>query len=104
MTLLEDNHACANYNYILNIQTGYRSGAGTSAVVSASEAACFYLCSVAMKITNTLSNCFHVQQMSTKLVTALFFTDHSEVKTDTVLVLASHSTRLSDPNVAHTRS
>ncbi|XP_031425132.1 polycystic kidney disease protein 1-like 2 [Clupea harengus] len=34
MTLLEDNHACANYNYILNIQTGYRSGAGTSAVVS----------------------------------------------------------------------
>ncbi|XP_062404707.1 polycystin-1-like protein 2 [Sardina pilchardus] len=34
MTLLEDNHPCANYNYILHIQTGYRSGAGTSAMVS----------------------------------------------------------------------
>ncbi|XP_041918083.1 polycystic kidney disease protein 1-like 2 [Alosa sapidissima] len=34
MTLLEDNHPCANYNYILHIQTGYRSGAGTSATVS----------------------------------------------------------------------
>ncbi|XP_063044771.1 polycystin-1-like protein 2 [Engraulis encrasicolus] len=34
MTLLEDNHPCANYNYILNVQTGLRSGAGTSAMVS----------------------------------------------------------------------
>ncbi|XP_076879583.1 polycystin-1-like protein 2 [Brachyhypopomus gauderio] len=33
MTLLEDNHPCASYNYLLNIQTGNRSGAGTSAKV-----------------------------------------------------------------------
>ncbi|XP_035389041.1 polycystic kidney disease protein 1-like 2 [Electrophorus electricus] len=33
MTLLEDNHPCAHYNYLLNIQTGSRSGAGTSAKV-----------------------------------------------------------------------
>ncbi|KAL6468854.1 hypothetical protein MHYP_G00223780 [Metynnis hypsauchen] len=33
MTLLEDNHPCAHYNYMLNIQTGHRNGAGTSARV-----------------------------------------------------------------------
>ncbi|KAI4874710.1 hypothetical protein NFI96_029136 [Prochilodus magdalenae] len=33
MTLLEDNHPCAHYNYMLNIQTGNRKGAGTTAKV-----------------------------------------------------------------------
>ncbi|KAL7866550.1 hypothetical protein AOLI_G00143640 [Acnodon oligacanthus] len=33
MTLLEDNHPCAHYNYMLNIQTGHRNGSGTSARV-----------------------------------------------------------------------
>ncbi|XP_066504104.1 polycystin-1-like protein 2 [Hoplias malabaricus] len=33
MTLLEDNHPCAHYNYMLNIQTGHRRDAGTSAKV-----------------------------------------------------------------------
>ncbi|XP_053094236.1 polycystic kidney disease protein 1-like 2 [Pangasianodon hypophthalmus] len=31
--LLEDNHPCAHYNYLLNIQTGNRKRAGTSAKV-----------------------------------------------------------------------
>ncbi|KAG9267062.1 polycystic kidney disease protein 1-like 2 [Astyanax mexicanus] len=33
MTLLEDNHPCSHYNYLLNIQTGHRNGSGTSAKV-----------------------------------------------------------------------
>lgn len=33
MTLLEDNHPCAMYNYLVNVQTGHRRGAGTTAKV-----------------------------------------------------------------------
>lgn len=33
MTLLEDNHPCAQYNYLFNVQTGHRRGAGTTAKV-----------------------------------------------------------------------
>ncbi|KAG7468572.1 hypothetical protein MATL_G00144330 [Megalops atlanticus] len=33
LTLLADNHPCAQYNYLLNVQTGHRRGAGTSAQV-----------------------------------------------------------------------
>lgn len=33
MTLLEDNHPCAQYNYLLYVQTGHRRGAGTTAKV-----------------------------------------------------------------------
>ncbi|KAJ8339913.1 hypothetical protein SKAU_G00345460 [Synaphobranchus kaupii] len=33
MTLLADNHPCAQYNYLLNVQTGHRRGAGTTAQV-----------------------------------------------------------------------
>nr|XP_046201047.1 polycystic kidney disease protein 1-like 2 [Oncorhynchus gorbuscha] len=34
MTFLKDNHPCASYNYLLNVQTGSRRGAGTSANVT----------------------------------------------------------------------
>ncbi|XP_008291325.1 polycystic kidney disease protein 1-like 2 [Stegastes partitus] len=34
MTLLEDNHAAAQYNYLVGVQTGHRKGAGTSANVT----------------------------------------------------------------------
>lgn len=34
MTLLEDNHAGALYNYLISVQTGHRKNAGTSANVS----------------------------------------------------------------------
>ncbi|KTG42033.1 hypothetical protein cypCar_00021756 [Cyprinus carpio] len=33
MTLLEDNHPCAMYNYLVHVQTGHRKGAGTTAKV-----------------------------------------------------------------------
>ncbi|XP_016338089.1 polycystic kidney disease protein 1-like 2 [Sinocyclocheilus anshuiensis] len=33
MTLLENNHPCAMYNYLVNVQTGHRRGAGTTAKV-----------------------------------------------------------------------
>ncbi|XP_050972082.1 polycystic kidney disease protein 1-like 2 [Labeo rohita] len=33
MTLLEDSHPCALYNYLVNVQTGHRRGAGTTAKV-----------------------------------------------------------------------
>ncbi|XP_051501299.1 polycystic kidney disease protein 1-like 2 [Myxocyprinus asiaticus] len=33
MTLLEDNHPCAQYNYLINVQTGHRRKAGTTAKV-----------------------------------------------------------------------
>ncbi|MBN3299417.1 PK1L2 protein, partial [Amia calva] len=33
LTLLDDNHHCAQYYYLFNVQTGHRSGAGTSAKV-----------------------------------------------------------------------
>ncbi|KAJ8417780.1 hypothetical protein AAFF_G00226230 [Aldrovandia affinis] len=33
MTLLVDNHPCAQYFYLLNVQTGHRRGAGTTAQV-----------------------------------------------------------------------
>lgn len=33
MTLLEDNHPCAQYNYLVNVQTGHRRKAGTTAKV-----------------------------------------------------------------------
>ncbi|XP_061102628.1 polycystin-1-like protein 2 [Conger conger] len=33
MTLLADNHPCAQYYYLLNVQTGHRRGAGTTAQV-----------------------------------------------------------------------
>lgn len=33
MTLLEDNHAGALYNYLISVQTGHRKNAGTSANV-----------------------------------------------------------------------
>ncbi|XP_077057704.1 polycystin-1-like protein 2 [Siphateles boraxobius] len=33
MTLLEDNHPCAQYNYLIYVQTGHRKGAGTTAKV-----------------------------------------------------------------------
>ncbi|XP_052416643.1 polycystic kidney disease protein 1-like 2 [Carassius gibelio] len=33
MTLLEDNHPCAMYNYLVHVQTGHRRGAGTTAKV-----------------------------------------------------------------------
>lgn len=35
--LLEDNHPCAHYNYLLNIQTGNRKHGGTSAKVCANH-------------------------------------------------------------------
>lgn len=35
--LLEDNHPCAHYNYLVNVQTGNRKQAGTSAKVCASD-------------------------------------------------------------------
>lgn len=35
--LLEDNHPCSHYNYLVNIQTGNRKQAGTSAKVCASD-------------------------------------------------------------------
>ncbi|KAF7654897.1 hypothetical protein LDENG_00063320 [Lucifuga dentata] len=34
MTLLEDNHACAQYNYLISVQTGHRKNAGTSSNVT----------------------------------------------------------------------
>ncbi|KAM6979585.1 polycystin-1-like protein 2 [Aplochiton taeniatus] len=34
MTLLEDTHPCAQYNYLLSVQTGSRKAAGTSANVT----------------------------------------------------------------------
>ncbi|XP_034143212.1 polycystic kidney disease protein 1-like 2 [Esox lucius] len=34
VTLLKDNHPCASYNYLLNIQTGNRKGASTTANVT----------------------------------------------------------------------
>ncbi|XP_077448709.1 polycystin-1-like protein 2 isoform X2 [Stigmatopora argus] len=34
MTLLEDNHPCAQYNYLISVQTGQRKNAGTSANVT----------------------------------------------------------------------
>lgn len=34
MTLLEDNHAGALYNYLISVQTGHRKNAGTTAIVS----------------------------------------------------------------------
>lgn len=34
MTLLEDNHAGALYNYLISVQTGHRKNAGTTANVS----------------------------------------------------------------------
>ncbi|KAJ7986028.1 hypothetical protein DPEC_G00346570 [Dallia pectoralis] len=34
VTLLLDNHPCASYNYLLNVQTGNRRGAGTTANVT----------------------------------------------------------------------
>lgn len=34
MTLLDDSHPCASYNYLLSVQTGHRKGAGTSAKVT----------------------------------------------------------------------
>ncbi|KAK7169721.1 hypothetical protein R3I94_000075 [Phoxinus phoxinus] len=34
MTLLEDNHPCAQYNYLVYVQTGHRRGAGTTAKVT----------------------------------------------------------------------
>ncbi|KAM9408281.1 polycystin-1-like protein 2 [Pholidichthys leucotaenia] len=34
MTLLEDNHPGAQYNYLVGVQTGHRKGAGTSANVT----------------------------------------------------------------------
>lgn len=34
MTLLEDNHAAALYNYLISVQTGHRKNAGTTASVS----------------------------------------------------------------------
>lgn len=33
MTLLEDNHAGALYNYLISVQTGHRKNAGTTANV-----------------------------------------------------------------------
>lgn len=38
MTLLEDNHAGAMYNYLISVQTGHRKNAGTSANVNATDA------------------------------------------------------------------
>ncbi|XP_026071809.1 polycystic kidney disease protein 1-like 2 [Carassius auratus] len=35
MTLLESNHPCAMYNYLVYVQTGHRKGAGTTAKVTA---------------------------------------------------------------------
>ncbi|KAA0723908.1 Polycystic kidney disease protein 1-like 2 PC1-like 2 protein [Triplophysa tibetana] len=35
MTLLDDNHPCAEYNYLITFQTGHRRKAGTSAKVRA---------------------------------------------------------------------
>lgn len=35
--LLEDNHPCAHYNYLVNVQTGNRKQAGTTAKVCASD-------------------------------------------------------------------
>ncbi|XP_054628004.1 polycystic kidney disease protein 1-like 2 [Dunckerocampus dactyliophorus] len=34
MTLLEDNHPCAQYNYLISVQTGHRKNAGTTANVT----------------------------------------------------------------------
>ncbi|XP_077420923.1 polycystin-1-like protein 2 isoform X2 [Vanacampus margaritifer] len=34
MTLLEDNHPCAQYNYLISVQTGQRKNAGTTANVT----------------------------------------------------------------------
>uniref|UniRef100_UPI003AAB5C42 polycystin-1-like protein 2 n=1 Tax=Centroberyx gerrardi TaxID=166262 RepID=UPI003AAB5C42 len=34
MTLLEDSHPCAQYNYLLSVQTGHRKNSGTSANVT----------------------------------------------------------------------
>lgn len=36
MTLLEDNHAGALYNYLIGVQTGHRKNAGTTANVRVS--------------------------------------------------------------------
>ncbi len=33
MTLLEDNHPGAQYNYLIGVQTGHRKNAGTTANV-----------------------------------------------------------------------
>lgn len=33
MTLLEDNHPAAHYNYLISIQTGHRKNAGTTSNV-----------------------------------------------------------------------
>uniref|UniRef100_W5MAE3 PLAT domain-containing protein n=1 Tax=Lepisosteus oculatus TaxID=7918 RepID=W5MAE3_LEPOC len=35
LTVLDDNHPCAQYYYMLKVETGHRSGAGTSAKVQA---------------------------------------------------------------------
>ncbi|KAJ3594292.1 hypothetical protein NHX12_006623 [Muraenolepis orangiensis] len=34
ITVLEDNHPCASYNYLLSVQTGHRKNAGTSSNVT----------------------------------------------------------------------
>nr|XP_057933996.1 polycystin-1-like protein 2 [Doryrhamphus excisus] len=34
MTLLEDNHPCSQYNYLISVQTGHRKNAGTTANVT----------------------------------------------------------------------
>nr|XP_055072277.1 polycystic kidney disease protein 1-like 2 isoform X1 [Misgurnus anguillicaudatus] len=33
MTLLDDNHPCASYNYLITVQTGHRRNAGTTAKI-----------------------------------------------------------------------
>ena len=33
ITVLEDNHPCASYNYLLSVHTGHRKSAGTSSNV-----------------------------------------------------------------------
>lgn len=38
MTLLDDNHAGAMYNYLISVQTGHRKNAGTSANVNVTDA------------------------------------------------------------------
>lgn len=38
MTLLEDNHAGAMYNYLVSVQTGHRKNAGTTANVNVTDA------------------------------------------------------------------
>lgn len=37
MTLLEDNHPGATYNYLISVQTGHRKNAGTSANVNVTD-------------------------------------------------------------------